>query len=1425
MLQFRRTFENEKVQLQELNRRLSHYLSRVKHLEQENACLVKEISVVRNERTFEWEDQYLAELRELRTTVDQLAFEKSKAEVERERLRREFQTVQTLLFEESGMCRDIDGELKACKVQFQQAQAKNADLEDFLFQLENESRLLQEEHRREISHVKNTIYSRALSNVTQTYRAVPPITVEEVEQCALSMSDNCMEMFEVYRKRVEDLEESLRADEAKVEDLRREKNQYATDFEKLRYELEEQNRLQVHLEGQLKNTQDKYRGELDHYQMIVEDLEQERMFLTSAIADKLKEHQDLMQVKMGLSLELAAYRALLEGEQRDAYLSAGRYLREAPRRIGSSIVRQDRRPPVNTGFETRYIEQVRSSKTSPGISHFRSYEGPGATIGRASSRRDIMLCSKTPQVPIIAVRPVTTLQKCDLKTEIAEEVMVQKKDVSQHSVNHQQFVKDFSPLPSPTSDQREIDREEANKTCVRVVSPPMMSLITMSEKEGGEDAGDVKADESEDRKEADYNVILEQGKIDEEEEVEGALTLEEVTITTQDDFSDDSQIKEEEESKRIDPAEEQEEGEGSQKEEVTVITQEEFSDDSQIKEEKGSKRIEPAEELEEGEGSQKEVTVITQEEFSDDSQIKEEKESKRIDPAEEQEEGEGSQKEVTVITQEEFSDDSQIKEEKESKRIDPAEEQEEGEGSQKEEVTVITQEEFSDDLQIKKEKESKRIDPAEEQEESEGYQKEEVTEITQEEFSDDSQTKKEKESKRIDPAEEQEEGEGSQKEEVTEITQEEFSDDSQIKKEKESKRIDPAEEQEEGGGSQKEEVTEITQEEFSDDSQIKKEKESKRIDPAEEQEEGGGSQKEEVTVITQEEFSDDSQIKKEKESKRIDPAEEQEEGEGSQKEEVTEITQEEFSDDSQIKKEKESKRIDPAEEQEEGEGSQKEEVTEITQEEFSDDSQIKEEMESKRIDPAEEKTIATVSLEEIIEKVIKPAGLDAHLSSSPDSKITYHVEKTEAENGKTQIILESKIEEDLDVSDEALEELLSKEVKKVTLEDVKGTAAGSMIENLLSFGLAKGENLEKLSVNVEIIEEPLEAHSKEDSKVTPTTAFFQSSSKCIQIEELENDPPPPEHYDSGVEELKTSMIAKEYGTGESAEVQEGLKVTDVTYYIQETEYFVSTPDDDPEEGPLSSSEHCEAVHGLSDEMCNQEGPAISQEDSGSQELESKVTYMISELACSEDRDLLCVVEEEIQVSPQMKEATLDVLQEDSKDPKQQLREPLEELQGEVSGELKENVSLITRNDEEGDDGLSVDIRKVQKDSDENSMTIVAEINVSQTLEGSELLEEQDKDTFQETERSVNVDGSTEEHNSVSRSEESSTPQTDVRIRAPHPQADRSEEVSQEGDLKTWQEYTAECTETSQVLQSKEALPQLKVSQEETIVYLESREEA
>ena len=112
MQRFGRTFESEKHQLQELNDRLSQYLCRTKQLEDENSCLITEINTLRQARTAGLEKGYMSEMRELRRMVGQLSFEKSQAEMERERLWREVQTVQSLRREETEVCQDIGGALK-----------------------------------------------------------------------------------------------------------------------------------------------------------------------------------------------------------------------------------------------------------------------------------------------------------------------------------------------------------------------------------------------------------------------------------------------------------------------------------------------------------------------------------------------------------------------------------------------------------------------------------------------------------------------------------------------------------------------------------------------------------------------------------------------------------------------------------------------------------------------------------------------------------------------------------------------------------------------------------------------------------------------------------------------------------------------------------------------------------------------------------------------------------------------------------------------------------------------------------------------------------------------------------------------------------------------------------------------------------------
>lgn len=387
-----------------------------------------------------------------------------------------------------------------------------------------------------------------------------------------------------------------------------------------------------------------------------------------------------------------------------------------------------------------------------------------------------------------------------------------------------------------------------------------------------------------------------------------------------------------------------------------------------------------------------------------------------------------------------------------------------------------------------------------------------------------------------------------------------------------------------------------------------------------------------------------------------------------------------------------------------------------TVEENDNDSERKdEERVGSVVGPSEKKVLDSVSVEEIIEKVIKPAGLEAKICASGESTIVYHVKETEQDDGttKTQIVLESKVEEELDVSeDSALDELLSQGVRKVLLEDIEDTATGSMIKDLLS-NLQGDGNLQNKSVNVEIIEEPVEPHSEEEHE-TSRSSFYEPTSTYFQIQELENVP-----RDSPFQRTEDDVSSK----GESTQVHLGVgekESSGISPEDEHHEYFVSTPDDnlsDPEEGGgITSYGHYGLVDDLSDERYYQEE---------SLPLSSAIVEESEEYKFTPgDRSFKesfpeCIIEEEVRVSPVVQESVLEFLREDSLEPKEQLRGALERLQGSVSGPLREELAFLTKVSGEGSQNVAV--KKVQQSSDDGTMTIVAELNVSQSLEDSGLL--------------------------------------------------------------------------------------------------------
>lgn len=308
MLPFKRTFETEKHQLQELNSRLAQYLSRTKQLELENAHLIAEISQLRQVRTADREHNYKVEMQDLRRMVGQLSLEKSQAEMEREKIWRELQMVQSLCSEQTDVCRDISGELKGCEKELQHAHKTNGELQQRLLQLENEYRRLEDAHRQETSKLRHQVESRVVPIITQTYRGPPVVSVEEVQEYARDLSQGWIETFDMYQQKVEEMEQSIKADQARLSDLQREKMLYACELDKMRKEAERQGQIQVRLEEQLMNMHEKFRVDFGEYQMIIEQLEHERNAMADTIEEKMRDHQHLLQVKMDLGMEVAAYR-------------------------------------------------------------------------------------------------------------------------------------------------------------------------------------------------------------------------------------------------------------------------------------------------------------------------------------------------------------------------------------------------------------------------------------------------------------------------------------------------------------------------------------------------------------------------------------------------------------------------------------------------------------------------------------------------------------------------------------------------------------------------------------------------------------------------------------------------------------------------------------------------------------------------------------------------------------------------------------------------------------------------------------------------------------------------------------------------------------------------------------------------------------
>ncbi|XP_028282337.1 nestin isoform X2 [Parambassis ranga] len=308
----------EKHQMLDLNRRLESYLNRVKLLEEENMLLVKEIKAMRHnsQGALTHRKGLEEELRQARLEVEAAWRDRVLTEMEVSKLTEELHALDLQRQKEAQAHMKAKTKMAHNRKELEEEQRAQIWLREKVSQLEHEMNHLIQNHQEDVAHLEATLtHSRTIVPHTSAQRCnQTPNLLQLGHEYSQRATRAWQEAAESYQGQLVHLEESLEQARSRLTQVGQEKRESLLKLQALEKEIASAQDVRLHLEKAVAQQRDTHSHEIKLLQEHLEGLEAERDKVDQQIEHLVLENRGLLQMKMSLGLEVATYRALLDGE-------------------------------------------------------------------------------------------------------------------------------------------------------------------------------------------------------------------------------------------------------------------------------------------------------------------------------------------------------------------------------------------------------------------------------------------------------------------------------------------------------------------------------------------------------------------------------------------------------------------------------------------------------------------------------------------------------------------------------------------------------------------------------------------------------------------------------------------------------------------------------------------------------------------------------------------------------------------------------------------------------------------------------------------------------------------------------------------------------------------------------------------------------